>query len=110
MELSLIKQRLQLLQEEVFSITPDLERRNQKLEDMLQQQQMGHHRVSEVLAAGPLPAVDKGLNVPSVIEAEVQDVRRRLEEFLSCWPGSLQAEHIHLDEVRHGIEARVLLA
>eukprot|EP00439_Symbiodinium_sp_Y106_P028428 s3850_g3.t1 len=120
MEICLIKQRLQLLQEEVFSIAPDLERRNQKLEDMLRQQigqveskfaditEAPLNRNREVLAAGPLPAAEKGPEMPT--QVEVQDLRRRLEEFRTSWPGSIQAERAHLDDIRAGLDTRISLA
>lgn len=117
MEICLIKQRLQLLQEEVFSIAPDLERRNQKLEDMLRQQigqveskfadftEAPLNRSREVLAAGPLPAAEKGPEMPT--QVEFQDMRRRLEEFSTSWPGSIQAERAHMDDIRAGLDTRI---
>ena len=117
-EFSLVKQRVQLLQEEVFSITPDLERRNQKLEDLLREQigqveskfaEAPSLRSCAAFAAGPLPALGKlgkQCDMQPANESNVRDIFQRLEEFQACWPGSLQAEHARLDEIRNIMEAR----
>mmetsp|Transcript_36754 Transcript_36754/g.84851 ORF Transcript_36754/g.84851 Transcript_36754/m.84851 type:complete len:526 (+) Transcript_36754:89-1666(+) len=104
MEYSLLSQRLQLLQEEVFTITPDLERRNHKLESILIQtreaQSESLTEVGRTLANGS----------PQVAGKDHAALCQRLEDLETCWPGSLQTERLRLDEVRRGIEVQLAMA